>query len=687
MNASLLSVVIQYEQDAVVARQRARHLAQLLGFDVQDQTRIATAVSEIARNAFSYAGGGRVDFSIERTPPSPQSFCIRISDHGPGIKNLSAVLAEAYESPTGLGVGIVGSRRLMDEFSIDSVPGRGTVVVMTKQLPPRRGNLTAAAVGEISSALAAQRPKELIDEVRAQNQELLTALEELRRRQDELARVNAELEDTNRGVVALYAELDERANHLRRSDEVKSKFFSNMSHEFRSPLNSIVALSNLLLSRTDGPLTSDQEQQVSLIRHAATDLTDLVNDLLDLSKMEAGKSDVRAVEFEVENLFGALRGMFRPLLTNPSVNLVFEADPTVTTLCTDEGKLSQILRNLISNALKFTEAGEVSVRVARSAPGFVAFAVSDTGIGIGPGDMPRIFEDYIQVDSPLQRRVRGTGLGLPLSRKLAQLLGGGLTVESQPGRGSIFRAVVRERFQPEQDNVAAAAPTSILPTATDLLLVDRDPGILRRFERALERTPFHIYTARDDREALQWLQTIRPAAIVRRPESPRLAQPLLDASGRIVPEIVLAVPDPATALPQVRTALSSGMPIVLLIDDDPAARYLIRQALEGRQFHIVEADGGGSGIEVARAYLPAYIVLDLAMPDLGGMHVLQDLRNGEDTRHIPVLINSSQVVSADMAAELRALGANYHAKASWDPESLAARIEESLKPGQAASTR
>ena len=186
-------------------------------------------------------------------------------------------------------------------------------------------------------------------------------MEEIRTRQVELTRVNRELEDTNRGVVALYAELDEKADHLRRADELKSKFLSNMSHEFRSPLNSILALTGLLRDRSDGPLTGEQEQQVDYIRKAAHDLLELVNDLLDLAKVEAGKLEARPIEFEISNLFAALRGMLRPLLLNQSVDLIFEDADHIPTLFTDEGKISQILRNFISNALKFTERGEVRV--------------------------------------------------------------------------------------------------------------------------------------------------------------------------------------------------------------------------------------------------------------------------------------------------------------------------------------
>ncbi|HEX7087090.1 MAG TPA: histidine kinase dimerization/phospho-acceptor domain-containing protein, partial [Vicinamibacterales bacterium] len=358
--APILTLGLSTGTDVVTARQRARQLAALVGFDAQNQIRIATAVSEIARNAQQYAGGGRVRFSLEGRQ-APQVLQVVISDDGPGIGELDAVLAGQYRSSTGLGIGLTGTRRLMDQFAIESAPGRGTTVTMGKLLPARRA-ITGAKLEAVAAALARERPHDPIAEVQHQNRELLRALDDLRRRQEELERLNRELEDTNRGVVALYAELDERADHLRRADEMKTKFLSNMSHEFRTPLNSILALTRLLLDRADGPLTAEQDTQVSLVRKAARDLADLVNDLLDLAKVEAGKIVIRPTDLEVGMLFGTLRGMLRPLLAGEAVSLVFEPPEGVPTLYTDEAKVSQILRNFISNALKFTERGEVRVR-------------------------------------------------------------------------------------------------------------------------------------------------------------------------------------------------------------------------------------------------------------------------------------------------------------------------------------
>ena len=662
MSVPILTLNIRHERDTVAARQRARLIARLAGFDSQDQTRIATAVSEIARNAYSYAGGGKADYLIEGDM-TEEFLVVRISDSGRGIPDLQQILDGRYRSRTGMGLGIVGARRLMDSFEIRSDAGRGTTVILRKRLSRRPAGGVDELSASITAELAAAKPEDAFGEIQLQNQELLRTLDEIRKRQDELSRLNRELEDTNRGVVALYAELDEKADHLRRADELKSKFLSNMSHEFRSPLNSILALARLLMDEVDGPLNSEQQHQVGFIKKAAEDLYELVNDLLDLAKVEAGKVEVKPVEFYVPNLFGALRGMLRPLFLNQSVKLVFEPTEALPPMYSDEPKISQILRNFISNALKFTERGEVRVSAEIVDGDHMKFSVTDTGIGIAQEDQERIFQDFAQVDNPIQRRVKGTGLGLPLSRKLAHLLGGEVQVTSEVGLGSTFSVILPLSYQRERPPLRAGN-LEIRVGMKPLLVVENSDEAVLLYERWLKDSNYQVIPAATLAEARQALETIQPSAIVldillRGEESWNFLKSLKEAPAtRRLPVLVI------TAIDDRRRAYHFGAdgflvkpvdPIgfrnelaritaldrILIIDDNDRDRYLLKHGLRSANVMITEASNGLDGLTKARQEGPRLILLDLAMPEMSGFEVFERLRSDPSTREIPVIINTS----------------------------------------------
>jgi signal transduction histidine kinase len=432
----ILNVGLGNDQDVVLVRQRARQVSNLLGFSQQDQVRIATAVSEAARAACQLGFGGRAVFQL-RDDGRHQHLEVTVSA-GP-----NAFGQLPYDA-------VVTAHRLMDECTADSdAPG----ITMSKALPPH-DRIGQARLLELGTQLAKDSPvANTYLEVHLQNRELAAALAELRERQEDLLSLTRELEDTNRGIVALYAEIEDKAERLRKADEMKSRFLSNTSHELRTPLSSIRALAQLLLGRMDGDLTPEQERQVKFIEKAANDLSELVNDLLDLAKIEAGKVEVHLAPVVVENLFRAMKGMLRPLVDEARVDLVFEPTEVVEPFDSDEGKIAQVLRNFISNALKFTEQGVVSVSATHDPrTDEICFAVADTGIGISPDNLQLIFEEFSQIEHPLQRRSKGTGLGLPLCRKLAELLGGRVEVASQVGVGSTFSLILPRQLpaQPEQ---------------------------------------------------------------------------------------------------------------------------------------------------------------------------------------------------------------------------------------------
>jgi signal transduction histidine kinase/CheY-like chemotaxis protein len=679
VSATLLTVALRAENDVVVARQRARQLARHLGFDPQDQARIATAVSELARNVTQYAGRGRIEFVLEgRT--SPQVLAIHVGDEGPGIADVALVLSGRYQSPTGMGIGLTGARRLMDQFQVETAPGKGTTVHLRKFLPRGLPVLDGAAARDLVEGVAREGLQNPLAEVQHQNQELLAALDELRRRQEELLQLNRELEDTNRGVVALYAELDEKAEHLRRADQMKTRFLSNMSHEFRTPLNSIAAISRLLQQHSDGPLAAEQEKQVGFIVKSAQELTELVDDLLDIAKVEAGKIVVRPSEFDLARLFGALRGMLRPLLVGETVALVFEEPQGIPLLYGDEGKVSQILRNFLSNALKFTERGEVRVRTALSADRErVTISVTDTGIGIAPEDQARIFEEFAQVEHAVQKKVKGTGLGLALSRRLAHVLGGEVTVESELGRGSTFALHLPVAYAP----VPALGSDTIEaePGRLPVLVLEDDAASLHVYERHLRGSEFQPLPARSLRDAESWLRTGKPQALVldiqlfgedawsflaqlkERPETcalPVLVVTNLDDERKALAlgaDAYSAQPvQPDWLLGTLRKLTGASARPVLVIDDDEASRYVLRELAGRLGLATEEAAGGDEGARRATAAPPSAVLLDLVMPGVDGAEVLRRLRANPATARLPVVVATSKVLDPSERLELEGLG-------------------------------
>jgi signal transduction histidine kinase/CheY-like chemotaxis protein len=693
MSIPLSTIALRNERDVVQARQRAREIANLVGFDNQEQIRLATATSEMARNAFRYAREGKVFFKVHIGPP--QTLEIMISDAGPGITNLNDIFEGRYRSETGMGLGIMGTRRLMDKFEITS-SSLGTIVKMGKELPIAAPALTPSRMQALTKKINEKIPESPYDEIDRQNRELLKTLQELRNRQEELASLNQELEDTNRGVVALYAELDERADYLRRASELKTSFLSNISHEFRTPLNSIMSLARILLDRLDGDLTGEQETQVNFILDSATTLAEMVNDLLDIAKVEAGKVRIRVKTFDVEELFSALKGMLKPLLAdNTSVELVFVDSTELPALRTDEGKVSQILRNFISNAIKFTPQGEIRIS-AMQRDNLIRFAVTDTGIGIAEEHLDTIFQEFSQLENSLQERYRGTGLGLPLCRQFAILLGGKVWVESKLGHGSTFFAELPIIYRGEGDisSSKSETPTPDL-TASPVLLIDEDPNTFALLEPVFRTSEFQLIHVESLERAETWLQRHKPDAVVCEMSSSVAWDflrffPLKDATPFIAVTIVedfsnamdlgatLAIGRPIDAealLREIRGITKQEKPKkLLLVDDNDLALYILRELLNRPWLNLVEASNGREALEMIEREQPDAVILDLVMPEMGGFEVLKHLRANEQTRRLPVIVYTSKTLSVEEQGLLKDLEASVIAKSDvtnrLSPESL-----------------
>jgi signal transduction histidine kinase/CheY-like chemotaxis protein len=700
MSNRLSTITLRNERDVVQARQRAREIAALLGFDNQEQIRLATATSEMARNAYRYARGGKVSFDVEigRT----QMLAITVSDTGPGIDNLNEIFEGRYRSQTGMGLGIVGTKRLMDNFEITSSPA-GTVVKMGKDLPFAAPSLTPMRLKDVSEKISSKTPESPYEEIDRQNRELLKTLQELRSRQEELALLNRELEDTNRGVVALYAELDERADYLRRASDLKTSFLSNISHEFRTPLNSIMSLARILLDRLDGDLTGDQETQVGFILESAKTLSEMVNDLLDLAKVEAGKVRIRVKTFEVMELFSALKGMLKPLLAdNNSVDLVFLEGANLPPMRTDEGKVSQILRNFISNAIKFTPQGEIKIAAELRSSGSVLFEVTDTGIGIPPEHLETVFQEFSQVENPLQERYRGTGLGLPLCRKMALLLGGKVWVTSELGRGSSFYVELPIVYKGEADVAGSReempAPEFSRPT---VLLIAPDAQTFSFIDPAFKTSEFQLIHVESLERAETWLQRHQPRAVlldIEGTENPgwdflRFFSKVEDP-GEQVPIVAITAPKDSTKALDLGAALAVSKPLeaasllqdvrrvtrqekpkkLLLVDDNDLSLYILRELLDRPWLNLVEAHNGQEALDIIDREQPDAVILDLVMPGMGGFEVLQKLRDQEQTRRLPVIVYTSKILTGEEKKRLTDLAAGLIAKSdvttSLSPESL-----------------
>lgn len=522
---------IRSSNDILSARQRVRYGAALLGFDHFEQVQIATGISEVGRE-ITASGGGELAVWISETPPR------RLVIGATGV-------ASADGPAAAVAPGIAAAQRLLGPPIDQDSPGWART--FSRLLPK-------SAPAELNRAVP-NATTDPFQELQRQDSELLTLIEKVRARESELEDLNRELEETNRGVLALYAELDEKAESAREASNERSRFLSNVTHELRTPLSSILALCRLLLAQNDASLADDQVKQIGYIEKSAQDLLDFVSDLLDLAKVEAGKVAIRSAPFEVEEVFAALRGMFRPLSLDASFPIFFESG-RVPTMVTDEYKISQILRNLISNALKFTESGEIRVSALHDPEqDEVTFSVADTGIGIDADDLDSIFDEFVQVDTRRGRRERSSGLGLPLSRSLAELMGGSLTVTSQTGVGSNFKLRV-----PRTYGQLGARPTS----------------------------------------------------------------------------------DSVTGY-------------VLVVDDDPISRYVVKEQLERRGWRVVEAADGDIALRLAREGDCRAIVSDLVMPGMSGYELLDRLGEDPATADIPVVIRTSrQMTDSDARSLARA---------------------------------
>jgi signal transduction histidine kinase/DNA-binding response OmpR family regulator/CHASE3 domain sensor protein len=521
------------------------------------------------------------------------------------------------------------------ELGFFGTPGAGPAELCKRVSEP-----IAAAV---RASIDRLRLEELLQETQQQTEELQTREEELRvnneeleeqgrtlresraqleSQQAELEQINAQLEaqartleDQKETLTRSHAHLAAKSLELSRANEYKSEFLANMSHELRTPLNSTLILAKLLADNKEGNLTENQVRYAQTISSAGKDLLALINDVLDLSRIEAGKVDVTPQSVSLAAIIEPLAKLFEPAAAEKKLRFATVIEPGApAALETDAQRLGQILKNLLSNALKFTQQGEVVLRVFAAGRDSVSFAVRDTGVGIAPHQQEVIFEAFRQADGSIHRKFGGTGLGLSISRDLARLLGGNIVVDSSSGVGSTFTLTVPLKFSP-----AAARQPSALDTAEEIL--------------------------RDDKTL-----SARPA--------PRRAE-----DGTRQPA--------AGAVADDRDRLVRDKRLILVVEDDVAFAEILRDLSREMGFQCVVVHAAEDGLTAAARFHPSAIVLDVNLPDFSGLRVLDELKRDSRTRHVPV-----HVVSAfDYRREALELGAAGYALKPTSRQELTRALE------------
>ncbi|MGA6098191.1 response regulator [Stutzerimonas marianensis] len=454
-----------------------------------------------------------------------------------------------------------------------------------------------------------------------QQAELEQTNEQLAEHTEELARQRDEVDLKNQRLQEVQLLLEERAEELQRASRYKSEFLANMSHELRTPLNSSLILAKLLADNPEGNLNDDQVQFARSIYSAGNDLLNLINDILDISKVEAGKLDVRPELLMLSRMVDGLKSLFLAQALEKSLQFNVELeDGLPESLYTDRQRLEQIIKNLLSNAFKFTEKGSVELRVSRRDSGRIAFAIRDSGIGIPADQQDVIFEAFRQADGTTNRRYGGTGLGLSISRELAQLLGGTIEVSSEPGAGSLFTLIVPEHYSaPAKAEAADAAPLPLQPLAAAIAVAEPVPA-----------------------------KPAEPVAIASAP----------------------SVADDRAHFPFKERS-------VLVIEDEPQFAAILRDLAHELKYSCLIAQNADHGFDTAVQYRPDAILLDMRLPDHSGLTVLERLKENPITRHIPVHIVSVED-RKEAALQMGAIGYATKPTTREDLKEVFARLEAKL---------
>jgi signal transduction histidine kinase/CheY-like chemotaxis protein len=497
----------------------------------------------------------------------------------------------------------------------------------------------------------------------------------------------------------LFAEIEEKGRQLELASQHKSQFVASMSHELRTPLNAIIGLTEMMVSNAARFGTEKAAEPLRRVHRAGTHLLGLINQVLDLSKIEAGKLELSPEQINVAPLIDEVVGTARQLAEQNKNRLVVEVQDKLGPLTVDPMRLRQILLNLLSNACKFTKQGEVKLRVHKVVDGrnWVEFAVADTGIGMTPEQQAKLFEEFTQADSSTARRYGGTGLGLAITRKLARMMGGDVTVESEPGKGSVFSV----RLPGSADAAGRGATNGDRPPRSDCVLVIDDDATARELiADQLKAEGLSVVTAAGGLEGLKLAKELHPIAITLDVVMPDLDGWSVLAALRQDGELAEIPVIMTTILDEHRRAVALGAagyltkPIdrdrlhrlvgrfkaparatkVLLVEDDELQRERVRGWLEGQQWNVQEAANGREALARLQADKPDVILLDLMMPEMDGFAVVAALQKEAGWRDIPVVVITSRDLDANDRERLNSGVQSVLVKETFRPADLVERI-------------
>ncbi|HXH08668.1 MAG TPA: response regulator [Alphaproteobacteria bacterium] len=501
-------------------------------------------------------------------------------------------------------------------------------------------------------------------------------------------------------------ELEEANLKLEAASRHKSEFLANMSHELRTPMNAIIGFTRLVMRRAKDILPARDYDNLGKILVSADHLLNLINDILDLSKIEAGRMEVHPTRFELGPLLDECVRTIEPLVKGERLHLVKEIEPGLPALFTDQDKLKQVLVNLLGNAVKFTEEGTISM-TARQQDGQVALAVADTGIGIPEDKLELIFEEFRQADSSTTRRYSGTGLGLSISRRLVHLLGGDIVVQSAVGVGSTFTVLLPLRYDAAQPATRTTSPLVDRPMAEPadriVLAIDDDPDVIYLLRENLAEAGYRVVGAGSGEEGMRLARTLRPCAITLDILMPHkdgwqiLHELKADPITRDTPVIVLSIVDnkelgnrlgafdyllkpfDREAILGTLAHISPHQGRLLVVDDDPQVVDLVRQILEGEPYEVVAATDGQAALEAIAQKRPDVVLLDLLMPEMDGFTVLEQLQQDPETRHLPVIVLTAKTLTAAEHAMLEQRARKVLQKRGLDRDTLLQELRNLLQ--------